>query len=76
MTAPHPRRRHNGRAPSGGCPHLGLRLVTFDEEPNPQERARRPFTCEDCNALLGALASRFTQAQVTEVLLKERAHGR
>ena len=68
--------RRNGGPAHRGCPHLGLRLVTFDEEPNLQERTRRPFTCDDCNALLGLLGSRFTQAQVTEVLLKERAHGR
>lgn len=59
-----------------GCEHLALRLVTPGEEPNLQERVRRPYTCDDCNDILGPLGSRFTQAQVTALLLKERANGR
>ena len=56
-----------------GCDHQRLRLITTTEEPNVQERNRRPLTCEDCN--YGDLPSRFTLAQGLELLLKERAHA-
>jgi hypothetical protein len=61
------------------CPHLGLRAVLFDEELNTQERARRPYTCDDCNKLLGPLGSRFTRDQVILLFIqerRERANGR
>lgn len=56
-----------------GCPHWTLRLVTFDEEPDVQERNRRPWTCEDCNGSVHF--TRFTSVQVIELLLKERLNG-
>lgn len=59
-----------------GCAHLGLRFVTFDEEPNLQERSRRPFTCDDCG---GPGTARFTMQHVFELfimpIIKERAHA-
>lgn len=53
------------------CPHHALRAVTPDEEPDFQERTRRPFTCDDCN-VPGLPPSRFTHIQVTNLFVKER----
>lgn len=49
-----------------GCDHETLRLVTLEEEPNIQERARRPWTCDDCQ---GPAPARFTQYQVQKLFL-------
>jgi hypothetical protein len=52
-----------------------MRFVTFEEEPNVQERNRRPLTCDDCNESGGVLATRFTLAYAVDLLLKERQNA-
>ena len=53
------------------CPHDGLRGVLFGEEPDLRERGRRPFTCDDCNAIRGPLGSRFSMDEVIVMLKQE-----
>lgn len=48
-----------------------MRAVTLDEEPRHDERKLKPFTCDDCSsAAIGP--SRFTQAYVLNLLVRER----